>query len=155
MKHVGECLSGENVEVKIAACKCLHSLSRSTKLLRTTIIDTEAWRPILEVSFPAQPSLSFSFLFHSPHLYSLSSSFLSSIFFSASFFLSLCFLHSFVFLFLSRLSFFFLLLFSPPLYSVKMLSLRDEECLTVATGVSANLLLAFSPSREVLLIITL
>jgi hypothetical protein len=77
MKHVGECLSGENVEVKIAACKCLHSLSRSTKLLRTTIIDTEAWRPILE-----------------------------------------------------------------------MLSLRDEECLNVATGVSANLLLAFSPSRK-------
>ena len=32
---------------------------------------------------------------------------------------------------------------------LQMLSLRDEECLTVATGVSANLLLAFSPSREV------
>jgi hypothetical protein len=77
MKHVSECLCGENVEVKIAACKCLHSLSRSTKLLRTTIIDTEAWKHILE-----------------------------------------------------------------------MLSLRDEECLTVATGITANLLLAFSPSRE-------
>ena len=49
MKYVGECLCGENVEVKIAACKCLHSLSRSTKLLRTTIIDNEVWKHILEV----------------------------------------------------------------------------------------------------------
>ena len=48
-QYVMECLSGENVEVKIAACKCLHSLSRSTKLLRTTIIDTEAWKHVLEV----------------------------------------------------------------------------------------------------------
>ena len=49
MKYVSEGLSGENVEVRIAACKCLHSLSRSTKLLRTTIIDAEVWRPVLEV----------------------------------------------------------------------------------------------------------
>ena len=49
MKYVSECLSGGNVGVKIAACKCLHSLSRSTKLLRTTIIDTEVWKHILEV----------------------------------------------------------------------------------------------------------
>ena len=50
MKYVvTECLAGENVEVKIAACKCLHSLSRSTKLLRTTIIDTEAWKHVVEV----------------------------------------------------------------------------------------------------------
>ena len=50
MKYVvSECLAGENVEVKIAACKCLHSLSRSTKLLRTAIIDTEAWKHVVEV----------------------------------------------------------------------------------------------------------
>ena len=49
MKYVSDCLSGENVDVKIAACKCLHSLSRSTKLLRTTIIDIEVWKQVLEV----------------------------------------------------------------------------------------------------------
>lgn len=49
MKHVSDCLLGENVDVKIAACKCLHSLSRSTKLLRTTIIDIEVWKQVLEV----------------------------------------------------------------------------------------------------------
>ena len=32
---------------------------------------------------------------------------------------------------------------------LEMLSLRDEESLTVATGVASNLLLSFSPSREV------
>ena len=60
------------------ATRCLHSLSRSTKLLRTSIVDVEVWRPVLE-----------------------------------------------------------------------MLSLRDEECLQVASGVACNLMLAFSPSREV------
>ena len=58
--------------------RCLHSLSRSTKLLRTSIVDAEVWKPILE-----------------------------------------------------------------------MLSLRDEECLVVASGVACNMLLSFSPSRAV------
>ena len=49
MKYITECLCCENVETKIAACNCLHSLTRSTKLLRTTIIDTEAWKHVIEV----------------------------------------------------------------------------------------------------------
>lgn len=58
--------------------RCLHSLSRSTKLLRTNLADHNVWKPCLS-----------------------------------------------------------------------MLSLRDEECLVTATGVACNLLLEFSPSREV------
>ena len=58
--------------------RCLHSLSRSTKLLRTNLADHNVWKPCLS-----------------------------------------------------------------------MLSLRDEECLVIATGVACNLLLEFSPSREV------
>ena len=49
MKHISDGLMGNSVEVKVAACKCLHSLSRSTKLLRTSIIDAEVWKPVLEV----------------------------------------------------------------------------------------------------------
>lgn len=60
-------------------CRCLHSLTRSTKLLRTTLSDCEMWQPCLEV-----------------------------------------------------------------------LCLAEEELLVMATGVMCNLLLAFSPSREVL-----
>ena len=105
------------MEVKIAACKCLHSLSRSTKLLRTTIVDTEAWKYVLEVR---------CILVELPSSLSpLSAPSLSPLPLSLN---------------ITSL---------PPLWSLKMLSLRDEECLTVATGVSANLLLAFSPSREV------
>ena len=92
MKHVGECLSGENVDVKIAACKCLHSLSRSTKLLRTTIIDTEAWRPVLEVHYTH--SLDFSLLSSSlplsPHSLHLICHFLPSDILLPSFFSTLC-----------------------------------------------------------------
>jgi len=61
------------------ATRCPHSVSRSTKLLRTSIVNVEVWRLVLE-----------------------------------------------------------------------MLSLRDEECMKVASGVACNLLLAFSPSREVI-----
>ena len=60
------------------ATRYLHSLSRSTKLLHTSIVNVEVWRLVLE-----------------------------------------------------------------------MLSLRDEEYLQVASEVACNLLLAFSPSREV------
>jgi len=65
--------------LSLSLTRCLHSLSRSTKLLRTSIVDAEVWKSVLD-----------------------------------------------------------------------MLSLRDEECLQVASGVVSNLLLAFSPSREVL-----
>ena len=67
-----------SLSLPLLATRCLHSLSRSTKLIRTSIVDVEMWRPVLD-----------------------------------------------------------------------MLSLRDEECLQVASGVACNLLLAFSPSREV------
>ena len=60
------------------ATRYLHSLSRSTKLLCTSIVNVEVWRLALE-----------------------------------------------------------------------MLSLRDEECMKVASGMACNPLLAFSPSREV------
>ena len=64
---------------RVVVCRrCLHSLSRSTKLLRTSLVDAAVWRPCLS-----------------------------------------------------------------------LLELRDEECLSVATGVLCNLLLAFSPSRKV------
>lgn len=77
MKALSEGLEGECVEIRIAATRCLHSLSRSTKLLRTSLVDAAVWRPCLS-----------------------------------------------------------------------LLELRDEECLSVATGVLCNLLLAFSPSRK-------
>lgn len=40
-------LAAGNMEVKVAAARCLLSLSRSTKLLRTCVFDHDCWRPIL------------------------------------------------------------------------------------------------------------
>ncbi|XP_064388728.1 armadillo repeat-containing protein 8-like isoform X2 [Halichondria panicea] len=43
--------------VRVAAGKCLHSLTRSTKLLRTTLSDCEMWQPCLEVLCLAEEEL--------------------------------------------------------------------------------------------------
>lgn len=47
MERVVEGLGDENKEIRLAAVRCLHSLSRSVQLLRTTFQDHSVWRPLM------------------------------------------------------------------------------------------------------------
>nr|XP_023018870.1 armadillo repeat-containing protein 8-like isoform X1 [Leptinotarsa decemlineata] len=47
MERVVVGLSEENKEVRLAAVRCLHSLSRSVQQLRTTFQDHSVWRPLM------------------------------------------------------------------------------------------------------------
>ncbi|XP_037935877.1 armadillo repeat-containing protein 8-like [Teleopsis dalmanni] len=42
-------VNDDNDEVKLAAVKCLHSLSRSVQQLRTTFQDHNVWKPLLDI----------------------------------------------------------------------------------------------------------
>lgn len=47
MEHVVSSLSDTNGRVRLAAVRCLHSLSRSVQQLRTTFQDHAVWRPLM------------------------------------------------------------------------------------------------------------
>lgn len=49
MDHVVSGLEDANTNVKLAAVKCLHSLSRSVQQLRTSFQDTAVWKPIMKL----------------------------------------------------------------------------------------------------------
>ena len=49
MDHVVSGLEDSNTNVKLAAVKCLHSLSRSVQQLRTSFQDTAVWKPIMKL----------------------------------------------------------------------------------------------------------
>lgn len=49
MEHVVTGLSDSNSEVRLAAVRCLHSLSRSVQQLRTTFQDHLVWRPLMHL----------------------------------------------------------------------------------------------------------
>ncbi|XP_059089459.1 armadillo repeat-containing protein 8-like isoform X2 [Tigriopus californicus] len=44
-----ECLEDSNLDLQTAAIGCLHSLSRSVQLLRTTFQDHPVWRPLMNI----------------------------------------------------------------------------------------------------------
>lgn len=47
MEHIVMGLSDSNLRVRLAAVRCLHSLSRSVHQLRTTFQDHAVWRPLM------------------------------------------------------------------------------------------------------------
>ena len=47
MDSVLEGLDDENEDIRLAAVRCLHSLSRSVQQLRTTFQDHSVWRPLM------------------------------------------------------------------------------------------------------------
>lgn len=47
MDSVLEGLDDENENIRLAAVRCLHSLSRSVQQLRTTFQDHSVWRPLM------------------------------------------------------------------------------------------------------------
>lgn len=47
MDSVLEGLDHENENIRLAAVRCLHSLSRSVQQLRTTFQDHSVWRPLM------------------------------------------------------------------------------------------------------------
>lgn len=49
MDHVVSGLSDGNAKVRLAAVRCLHSLSRSVQQLRTTFQDHTVWKPLMQV----------------------------------------------------------------------------------------------------------
>ena len=49
MDQVVSGLEDPNTNVKLAAVKCLHSLSRSVQQLRTSFQDTAVWKPIMKL----------------------------------------------------------------------------------------------------------
>lgn len=49
MDHVVSGLEDPSTNVKLAAVKCLHSLSRSVQQLRTSFQDTAVWKPIMKL----------------------------------------------------------------------------------------------------------
>ncbi|KAH7982357.1 hypothetical protein HPB52_004199 [Rhipicephalus sanguineus] len=49
MEHVVSSLSDTNPRVRLAAVRCLHSLSRSVQQLRTTFQDHAVWRPLMRL----------------------------------------------------------------------------------------------------------
>ncbi|XP_044183819.1 armadillo repeat-containing protein 8-like isoform X2 [Acropora millepora] len=49
MDHVVSGLEDPNTNVKLAAVKCLHSLSRSVQQLRTSFQETAVWKPIMKL----------------------------------------------------------------------------------------------------------
>lgn len=55
MEKVLEGLCDSNPQVRLAAVRCLHSLSRSVQQLRTTFQDHSVWKPLMEL-LSGQPS---------------------------------------------------------------------------------------------------
>ncbi|XP_052813512.1 armadillo repeat-containing protein 8-like [Mya arenaria] len=49
MEYVGVGLNSGNMKLAAAAIRCLHSLSRSVQLLRTTIQDHGVWKPLMKI----------------------------------------------------------------------------------------------------------
>ena len=49
IKHVVAGLQGEELGIKLAALKCVLFWSRSPQHLRTTLVDNEIWKLLLEV----------------------------------------------------------------------------------------------------------
>nr|XP_037282674.1 armadillo repeat-containing protein 8-like isoform X3 [Rhipicephalus microplus] len=49
MEHVVSSLSDSNPRVRLAAVRCLHSLSRSVQQLRTSFQDHAVWRPLMRL----------------------------------------------------------------------------------------------------------
>ncbi|XP_067141657.1 armadillo repeat-containing protein 8-like isoform X2 [Centruroides vittatus] len=49
MEHVVTVLSDPNPRLRLAAVRCLHSLSRSVQQLRTTFQDHAVWRPLMKL----------------------------------------------------------------------------------------------------------
>ncbi|XP_077993472.1 armadillo repeat-containing protein 8-like [Glandiceps talaboti] len=49
MDHVVTGLSDSNVEVRVSAVRCLHSLSRSVQQLRTSFQDHAVWKPLMKL----------------------------------------------------------------------------------------------------------
>lgn len=47
MDSIVDGLGDENKEIRLAAVRCLHSLSRSVQQLRTTFQDHSVWRPLM------------------------------------------------------------------------------------------------------------
>ena len=51
MDHIISGMNCEDIKVKAAAVRCLHSLSRSVQQLRTTFQDHVVWKPLMSVSY--------------------------------------------------------------------------------------------------------
>lgn len=49
VERVVEGLGDPNEGVRLAAVRCLHSLSRSVQQLRTTFQDHSVWRPLMDL----------------------------------------------------------------------------------------------------------
>lgn len=49
MDRIVDGLGDENKEIRLAAVRCLHSLSRSVQQLRTTFQDHSVWRPLMSL----------------------------------------------------------------------------------------------------------
>jgi len=63
MGHIVNGLSDLVPKVQVAAIRCLHSLSRSVRQLRTSFQDQEVWKPIRPVSLLMRMLLNNSELF--------------------------------------------------------------------------------------------
>ena len=50
MDHIIAGMSSDDMKVKVAAVRCLHSMSRSVQQLRTTFKDHHVWKPLMSVS---------------------------------------------------------------------------------------------------------
>ena len=57
MDQVVSGLEDPNTNVKLAAVKCLHSLSRSVQQLRTSFQDTAVWKPIMKLLHDASDNM--------------------------------------------------------------------------------------------------
>lgn len=51
MKHIVNGLMDPVTKVQVAAIRCLHSLSRSVQVLRTSFADHNVWKSIVKVGF--------------------------------------------------------------------------------------------------------
>jgi len=49
MPTINKCLEDGDADMQIAAIKCLHSLSRSVQILRTSFQDHPVWRPLMQM----------------------------------------------------------------------------------------------------------
>lgn len=57
MDHIVSGLSDGNSKVRLAAVRCLHSLSRSVQQLRTTFQDHTVWKPLMQLLHGAQDDI--------------------------------------------------------------------------------------------------
>jgi len=57
MDHIVSGLSDGNPKVRLAAVRCLHSLSRSVQQLRTTFQDHTVWKPLMQLLHGAQDDI--------------------------------------------------------------------------------------------------